>query len=345
MALFSAPVQVETFQFSPPRSLGVTPVQQRQRRGRGFQSKQQQSHHQFELSMALSDNDIGDELTKQDLTLRVYEVRDYYRQRPDDKVTEADVCMSLLRTRLSKLRLNRCFVGQSTIAGAGNGLFASRDIAEGELITLYPGDAVLIQDSTATVAGDITAAPVGVMFGSHVKAVDRSTSRFTSQEARSYETEINKYTSIVADPLIGVEDAAYLSHFINDGAFLQEFDDASRKVYAKETAAKCNAANLVVEGAHMATVATAAIDKGAEVFISYGAGYWLCRSFSESETTEKAGVVVEIDAPAMPGRHVAPGETSSGAGASNTESRNDRRKKNKKKKAPKVNDKKKGFGM
>jgi hypothetical protein len=86
--------------------------------------------------------------------------------------------------RLPDLRLNRCFVAPSTIAGAGNGVFASRDIAEGELVTLFPGDAVLIQDSTAE---DSSTAPVGVMFGSHVKEVDRDTSRVTSHEARSYE--------------------------------------------------------------------------------------------------------------------------------------------------------------
>lgn len=308
----------------------------------GVQQKASQQGSKVPLQMAQG---VADNLTKQDITLRMYEVRDHYRKNPEEGVTEVDVCMSLLRTRLTNLELNRCFVGPSTIAEAGNGLFASRDIAEGELITLYPGDVVLLQDSTATTSSDddaaaaagasIASAPVGVMFGNHVLAGDRDTGRVTSQEARSYEMEINKFTSIVADPLIEGTNGAYLGHFTNDGASLMApFDDASRKVYAEATKASANAAHLVVEGAHMATVATTAISKGDEVFVTYGAGYWLCRSYDPDSTAP--GVVVEIKGANLGGS----------SSAKSTESRKDRRKNKKKKKdSPKSDEKKRGFGV
>jgi hypothetical protein len=271
----------------------------------------------------------------------MYEARDYYRQRPEEGMTQAAICLALLGTRLPDLRLNRCFVAPSTIAEAGNGLFASRDIAEGELVTLFPGDAVLIQDSTAE---DTSAAPVGVMFGSHIKEADRDTSRVTSHEARSYEMEINTYTSIAGDPLIGTGDPAYLGHFANDGATLYEFDSASREIYTNATAARCNAANLVVEGAHMATVATAAIAKGNEVFISYGTGYWLSRSISESNSAENTGGVVQMDAavPQGVGAGVILGNYLPRVGSPSTGSPPEKpnrraRRSNKKKKGPKGN--------
>ena len=43
----------------------------------------------------------------------------------------------LLSSRFDLPFLNRCNVGPSTIDGAGRGLFASEDIAEGEIITCY----------------------------------------------------------------------------------------------------------------------------------------------------------------------------------------------------------------
>ncbi len=43
----------------------------------------------------------------------------------------------LLSSRFDLPFLNRCTVGPSTIDGAGRGLFASEDIAEGEIITCY----------------------------------------------------------------------------------------------------------------------------------------------------------------------------------------------------------------
>mmetsp|Transcript_37642 Transcript_37642/g.67802 ORF Transcript_37642/g.67802 Transcript_37642/m.67802 type:complete len:373 (-) Transcript_37642:106-1224(-) len=273
-----------------------------------------------------------DDLTKNDLLMRLAEVRNYYQQRPEDGMSQANVCLLLLRTRLSNIQLNRCYAAESTITDAGNGVFASRDIERGELITLYPGDAVLIQDSTA---GEDVAAPVGVMFGNHVNIGDRDTSGVTTHEARSYEMEINTYTSIVADPRIDIEGCAYMGHVCNDGAALHEFDKVSREIYTAATAESCNAEHIVMEGAHMGTIATRAIKNGEEIFVSYGEGYWLSRS-DPSLIAKTTGVVVEV-----------PGAEAQGNipdTASSTESRADRRKKKKNKKLPKDKQGKRGFG-
>jgi hypothetical protein len=57
--------------------------------------------------------------------------------------TQEIVRETLLSTRLSNLNLNRTRLGLSTIPGAGRGLFATQNIAKGEVITCYPGDALL----------------------------------------------------------------------------------------------------------------------------------------------------------------------------------------------------------
>lgn len=66
--------------------------------------------------------------------------------------------------RINNLHISRSRVAPSTINGAGQGLFATRDIEAGELITCYPGDAVLCwEDSDHSWARDIR-----VFHGSHV---------------------------------------------------------------------------------------------------------------------------------------------------------------------------------
>lgn len=214
---------------------------------------------------------LNDSLTKEELLLRLSEVRKYYRDNPEKNLSQTDVCLRLLSTRFPDLMLNRCYIANSTIPNAGFGVFAKRDINDGELITLYPGDAVLIDNHK-----DDEDAVMAVMFGSHIKQEDRNFDRVTTSFARGYEMEINDNTSIIGDPNLG-DYAAYLGHFINDGASLDSFDQKSREIYLKETLSKFNAAVLVFEGAHMGAVATRKILKGEEVFLSYGEGYWLSR--------------------------------------------------------------------
>ena len=238
-------------------------------------------------------NTAKDDLTKEELLLRLSEVRSYYRGRPEEGMTQEAVKLKLLSTRLENLHLNRSFVATSTIPNAGYGLFASRDIKDGELITLYPGDAVF---SFEQQDDDGDTGPISsIMFGAHTKPEHRDIHRVMTHEARGYEMEINAYTSIVGDPSIGYSDKTYIGHFANDGGYLTEFDDAGRKAYQKETLERFNAANFVLEGAHMGTVATKPIEKGSEVFLSYGEGYWLSRSDSDLVVgKDRANVLVEI---------------------------------------------------
>jgi len=233
--------------------------------------------HVSGVTSSLEDGtDAGDDLTKYELGLRLKEVRDYYRDHPEE-MSQENVCLNLFRTRLPKLRLNRCFVGaESTIDGAGRGLFASRDIAEGELITLYPCDVMLAWETTV---GDFRG-DIGVTFGSNVRKEDqqKTADRLTTDSARAYELKIGGRHSVVADPLL-VDNAAYLGHIANDASVLNSRDQASVDKYVKSSRIGHNAAFLVLEGAHFMTVATRSISEGAEIFVSYGYNYWFSRAF------------------------------------------------------------------
>lgn len=236
------------------------------------------------LASSLEDEEeIGDDdLTKEELGLRIKEVRDHYRE--TNEMSQENVCLSLIRTRFPNLRLNRCFVGESTISGAGQGLFAARDIIEGELITLYPGD-VLLQWETSV--GDF-AGEVGVLFGIHVPQEHRTADRLTTDTARGYELKIGGRHSIVADPTV-LDDAAYLGHMANDCAMLTSKDKESVERYLMTSAKGLNAGFFVLEGSHFVAVATKNIQKDSEIFTSYGDGYWFSRSHYQQETGEQSG--------------------------------------------------------
>ena len=228
-----------------------------------------------------SDTDIGDDLTKEELGLRLKEVQNYYRENDNSEVSmsQETLCLGLFRTRFPDLRLNRCYVAESTKSNAGMGLFASRNIEEGELITLYPGDAMLVWENTV---GDF-AGGVGVMFGNHVKQEDRTIDRSTDS-ARQYELKIGDRHSLVADPLF-VDDAAYLGHMTNDAAVLASREQESVDIYVKASGEGHNAAHLELEGSHLVTMATKNIAMDEEIFASYGYGYWFSRIYEKRTGT------------------------------------------------------------
>jgi len=82
-----------------------------------------------------------DDLTLYQLARMLADVRKHYRQ--TSTIGQDTVRRNLHGTRISMLHLSRCRAAPSKLPGAGQGLFATRDIAAEEVITCYPGDAVL----------------------------------------------------------------------------------------------------------------------------------------------------------------------------------------------------------
>ena len=179
---------------------------------------------------------------------------------------------SLHATRLPNLPLANCHLARSGIPGAGNGCFASADIASGALITLYPGDALRI-DSTLTGYNHVSccaAADDGSLYLPPAALLAR---------ARDYEIEVASTADAPLSAVLGdperVESAAYLGHMLNDGATCHS--ESYRSVYASESARARNAAPVQVEGCHLAIVATRDVCEGEELLLTYGAPYWLAQ--------------------------------------------------------------------
>ena len=111
-----------------------------------------------------------DVLTLEDLAMHLATARAKYLNASD--VPDEAVCRLMLTTRMENLPLFRARSAPSLVAPGEVGLFVTRDVAEGELITLVPADGALMWDEKER----SPESKVRLFFGSHVAPEDRTLS-------------------------------------------------------------------------------------------------------------------------------------------------------------------------
>jgi len=183
----------------------------------------------------------------------------------DDGLDAETAKLSMLYTRIPNLALNKTFIGTSRIAGRG--LFASVDCKRGDLLTCYPGDAlVIIPDEE-----DWT-----ILWGDHVP--DRPE---LDDSHMGYMVHVNDDIGVLGLPELD-HDPAYLGHFANDGAQIP-LTLESLAPYVLESQKKANAQHKDLDASHMITVALRDIMAGEEILVSYGPDYWAVQPGFESD--------------------------------------------------------------
>ena len=204
---------------------------------------------------------------------------------------------SLLTARLDLPFLrNRSVVKTSTIDTAGRGLFATRTIQEGEIITCTPGDGLLITTTTTTARNTTTP----IRWGSHVGQQERG---IAFDSVVKYALSIDDTYAILGHPALD-EDSSYYGHYANDGAGHILFQknvlasnnndsddndddddddhntviEAMESDYLFESLTVNNARHRPLGGDgeqyHTVMVATRDIQAGEEIFVMYGPDYW-----------------------------------------------------------------------
>jgi len=225
----------------------------------------------------------------------------------DNIRNEQTVRETLLSTRLSGLNnfLNKSEVRSSSILGAGRGLFAIDDIPKREVITCYPGDALLCKSEDDVVEDLLWGVHVAeadifdeeAVFVGSGKFIYRICS-YTIQydisssslyiEAKppmtAYSVFVDKSYSVLGHPSLD-DNSAYYGHFANDGASMEGLDineelgmEDNIATYLSKSREAANAKHQPFMGDaplhHMVTRATRDIKVGDEIFVTYGADYW-----------------------------------------------------------------------
>jgi len=225
---------------------------------------------------------------------------------------------TILSTRLQHLNLNRTRLAESTVVGAGRGLFATENIEEGEIITCYPGDALFCDyseqeddyegaddddddddshyaDRIARWMGHVrTLSPI---WGEHVCVKDRLEKDAVNDGIQdksippltSYAVTVDDVYTVMGMPTLD-KDPAYYGHFANDGAghwILERGDGSSSSMgvdeciseYIFESLDVSNAIQRPLEGGlHMVMLASRDINDGEEILMTYGPDYWMAHS-------------------------------------------------------------------
>lgn len=148
----------------------------------------------------------------------------------------------------------------------GTGLFATTEIEQGAVITLYPADVVFER------MGDDTAASASAQLVQLCGT--KNELKNAIEKTQIFKVDINKTLGIAAHP--GLTSAPYLGHMINDAAMLSSSDEHSRQAYIDESTSKQNCClHVCGENTHVVVRATRKIRCDEELFMSYGVPFWL----------------------------------------------------------------------
>ena len=197
---------------------------------------------------------------------------------PYECAKSESISRRLFASRLPSIRLNQCVVSESNLPGAGRGVFACQPIMAGTVATLYPGDALRWSQKSLEEDMAWTLTDIDASF--------QPASAELLARGRDYEMEVcsaaaSDPMSIIGDPS-RADDAAYLGHMINDGAFCTS--ESLRAEYKLKSQAMRNAEQVDLVGCHTAIVATRDIQVGEELLLTYGANYWIGRLAPSSMT-------------------------------------------------------------
>ena len=176
----------------------------------------------------------------------------------------------------------------------GKGVFASRDIDAGEIVTLFPLHMIAYHSNAHKAAvGTTLKQPVPSPVLAVTCGVATKPERIVSAKVppcmapnimkedavnlrNEYMYQIRSNLTIVGDP--GVQLSHFVGHMINDGASLRKTSTVNDVVrFVIGTTALNNAMFFCLGGFLVACVALKPIQKDAEVFASYGVPYWLNR--------------------------------------------------------------------
>jgi SET domain-containing protein len=184
---------------------------------------------------------------------------------PEAESGEVALCfMTRFRPRVDEKKMNGAKVAKSRIHGSG--LFSTRDISKGEMITFYPAHYAIRSEKRPD--GKYAVQASCALCTSDKNLREHITSNKYALEIKS---EHGRYT-IYGDPEFS-SDAMYLAHFINDGAKPGD-STQSKLLYEFVSLKKQNCAFVNLGGFASVVVAMQDIPAGAEFFVHYGISYW-----------------------------------------------------------------------
>jgi hypothetical protein len=219
----------------------------------------------------------------------------------DDRHQDLQLALARIRRLRSKglesfeKELEKVYVDESTMLGAGKGLFARRQIKAGTIVAFYPVHAIGADFGSSSVS--VGATPADQDFFNN--GLDGRVTNYVQYlvGSRAIGTaDFGDYCRLFIDANPSRRDEiGWLSHRTNDGATVLENSAKGMLDYYAESRERKNCIIIPIGPAPlMATITTKNIDKGQELLTTYGCSYWLAALCGdETETAEITDAVVQ----------------------------------------------------
>jgi hypothetical protein len=164
----------------------------------------------------------------------------------------------------------------STIPGAGQGLFAAKDLLAGTIVGFYPTHCIGV--ATEQSSPYVTLDPINQEYfdndqdSNYMQFIVGSRPLLGTDVAQAFQ---GNPIFIDANPNLPIH-PGWVGHLVNDGAIVSENTEAGLLKYYKNSKLVNNCVNIPFGPSPIvATVTTQNIPQGAELFTSYGCLYWL----------------------------------------------------------------------
>lgn len=226
---------------------------------------------------------------------------------------EDDLCLKVLDAALRKMsaiQTNYVFdssikdmveVKESTIAGAGLGLFAKEKIEAGTLVAFYPVHVIGInlEEKVRRVSLDTCDANQEHIILENYDMSSNEYVQYVPGNRRLMGADIQKDLhgqSIFLDVDLSQPNApTWASHRINDGAVVMSNSEKGVMDYYQASQKAKNCVNVPFGPSPiLATVCTKYIGKGEELFTTYGCSYWLDSLLKHTPEVEEIDMTLSI---------------------------------------------------
>jgi len=187
---------------------------------------------------------------------------------------------------------------KSSIAGAGQGLYAKRNIKAGTVIGFYPvhGIGASFDDESSICCGITTE---DQEYFDDVKEVTSDYIQLLIGSRRLGVADFGDDTTLFINVNPGRVDSTgvWISHYINDGATVSTNSEGGMLDYYSASQQHKNCVHVPFGPAPlMATVTTRKVKKGEELFTSYGCLYWIDNVLKEGEECVDVTDAVQMEA-------------------------------------------------
>ena len=167
-------------------------------------------------------------------------------------------------------------IQESTIPGAGNGLFAATDLAPGVIVGFYPthclGVAMERSSPYVTLDSDNQEYFNNDQQSNYMQFIVGSRPLLGTDITKLFEGNPIFVDTNPNQPII----PGWVGHLVNDGAVVRENTETGLLQYYTESNRRNNCVNIPFGPSPIvATVTTRALSKGDELLTSYGCLYWL----------------------------------------------------------------------